>query len=120
MEKWQTTRVLQDGDNPDLEAACSLGCQAAALSKASVIAVATEQEEFGAVPLGVIIHGKYSDVVGLIAHTIVAIAETSEPDAGKLTYKKAARITSAVTRAIWAIADDMIEEGEDDGSGQIY
>lgn len=120
MGKWQTAKVLRDGDDPDLDAACNLGCQVAALSRASVIAVATGQEELGTAPLGVIIHGEHSDVVGLIAHAIVGIAETSEPDAGKLTYKKAARITSAITRAIWSIVDDRLEEGEDDGSGQVY
>lgn len=120
MEKWQTAKVLRDGDDPDLEAACNLGCQAAALSRASVIAVATGQEELETAPLGVIVHGKYSDVVCLIACAIIDTAQMSEPDAGKLKYKKAARITSDINRAIWAIADDRLEEGEDDGSGQVY
>lgn len=115
MKKWQIVE-LQDGDNTRLDTACNLGLQAADLAEAAVIAIATKQEDIGGMPLGVMVYGKHSDVVDLIAHAIVGAAEATGPEKGKLSYKKALNITEAVTRAVCYILNARLSEVDgDDG-----
>lgn len=106
---------LQDGDNTRLDTACNLGCQAADLAEAAVIAIATKQEDTGMMPLGVMVQGKRSDIINLIAHAIVRTAEATGPEEGTLSYETL-NITKAVTRAVCNILDAMLSEVDgDDG-----
>ena len=115
MEKLQIVE-MQDGDNTRLDTACNLGRQAADLAEAAVIAIATKQEDIGGMSLGVMIQGKRSDIINLIAHAIVRTAEATGPEKGKLSYDKAADITAAVTIAVFDILYARLSEVDgDDG-----